>query len=88
MKELLRTTDPVLVSFLQARMDAAEVQYVVLDTHTSIMEGSLGFLPRRILVAEDDFERAQSFLQEADDPSGFADIANDDEPEDVTEVSS
>jgi hypothetical protein len=51
-KELLRTNDLVLVSFVRALLDDAEIPYAVLDSHMSVVEGSLGVLPRRILVSE------------------------------------
>ncbi|MGC2855790.1 DUF2007 domain-containing protein [Novispirillum sp. DQ9] len=54
MVELIRTNDVVLLSALQAELAAHGVQAVVLDAHTSILEGSLGVLPRRLMVAEGD----------------------------------
>ena len=53
MKELVRTNDVVLVSFVRALLDDAQIPYVVLDNHMSVVEGSLGVLPRRIMVGED-----------------------------------
>lgn len=54
MVELLRTNDVVLLSALQAELAAHGVEAVVLDAHTSILEGSLGVLPRRLMVAGSD----------------------------------
>jgi len=53
-RELLRSTDWVLISAVQAELAAHGIGVVVLDTHTSIVEGSLGVLPRRLMVAEED----------------------------------
>ena len=54
MKELVRTNDAVLVSAVGALLDGANIHHLVLDSNMSIMDGSLGVLPRRILVHEDD----------------------------------
>ncbi|WP_319773061.1 DUF2007 domain-containing protein [Breoghania sp.] len=66
MEELLKTNDPVLISFVEALLGEAGVYYMLLDQNMSIMEGSLGFLPRRVLVASDDLEKARRILIEAE----------------------
>ena len=66
MIELLRTNDPVLLSWLTALLADSNVEAVVLDTHTSVLEGSIGALPRRLMVADSDAERARQILSEAD----------------------
>lgn len=65
MKELLRTNDPVRLSFVEAILTAAGIESVVLDQHTSIVEGSIGAIQRRIMVADRDHGRAQLLLSEA-----------------------
>jgi hypothetical protein len=65
MKEVLRTNDPVRLSWLQALLADAGVQAIVLDTHTSIIEGSIGAIPRRLMVSDDDHRRAQAVLAAA-----------------------
>jgi hypothetical protein len=62
MKELLRSNDPVLISFVEARLGAAGIAHLVLDGHMSVLEGSVGALPRRILVDEDQLARAHRLL--------------------------
>jgi len=57
MRELLRTNDMVLVSAVVALLDGAGIRHMVLDQNMSVLEGSLGVLPRRILVA-DEYERS------------------------------
>ena len=54
MRELVRTNDIVLVSAIGALLDGANIHHLVLDQNMSIIEGSLGVLPRRILVHDDD----------------------------------
>ncbi len=65
MKELLRTNDPVRLSYVEAILAAAGIESVVLDQHTSIIEGSIGAIQRRIMVAERDHSRAKMLLSEA-----------------------
>jgi len=65
MIELVRTNDPVVISFIEALMRDAEIKFLTADQNMSIMEGSLGVLPRRILVDEDDLERAKRILADA-----------------------
>ena len=54
LRELVRTNDMVLVSAVGALLDGANIHHLVLDQNMSIIEGSLGVLPRRILVHDDD----------------------------------
>lgn len=59
MVELLRTNDLVMISAVRAILAANDVVVVVADEHMSALEGSLGFLPRRLLVGEHDLPRAR-----------------------------
>ncbi len=63
MIELLRTNDPVLISFLQATLADAGIEALVLDTHASILEGSASAIPRRIMVMDEDLETAKQILK-------------------------
>jgi len=65
MKELLRSNDPVLLSYVSALMDEADIGFVVADTNMSVLEGSIGALPRRVLVAAAKIARARRILTEA-----------------------
>jgi hypothetical protein len=69
MIELVRTNDLVVISYIEALLRDADVAHFVADQNMSIMEGSLGVLPRRVMVAEDDAERARRLLKDA----GFGD---------------
>ena len=60
MKELVRTNDPVLLSWLQALLTDAGIGSNIFDTHTSILEGSAGAIPRRLVVADLDFRNAKT----------------------------
>lgn len=65
MLELLRTNDPVLISFVEALLGDAGIEWLVADTHMSVVEGSIGAFPRRVLVLSDDLHRARRLLVEA-----------------------
>jgi hypothetical protein len=65
MEELLRTNDLVLISFVEALMRDAGIVHVVLDQNMSTIEGSLGVLPRRILVAADRADEARTIVRAA-----------------------
>jgi len=65
MREILRTNDPVLVSAVVALLDGAGIHSLVFDQNMSVLEGSLGVLPRRVLVAEGHELRARQLLQDA-----------------------
>ena len=65
MRELVRTNDVVLVSAIGALLDGANIDHLVLDQNMSILEGSLGAIPRRILVHDDDNRAARRLLTDA-----------------------
>jgi hypothetical protein len=63
--ELLRSNDPVILSFIEALMKEAGIPYQVADQNMSVMEGTLGILPRRVLVDRDREDEARRILREA-----------------------
>jgi hypothetical protein len=65
LRELVRTNDAVLISAIQALLDAAKIPHVLADQNMSVLDGSIGALPRRLLVSEDDAPRARQLLHEA-----------------------
>jgi hypothetical protein len=65
MRELVRTNDPVLVSAIGALLDGAQIPHLVLDQNMSVLEGSIGILPRRMLVADDQIAAARRLLADA-----------------------
>ena len=66
MKELLRTNDLVRLSWVEALLADAGIGCLVLDQHTSLIEGSIGAIQRRLMVDERDHRRARSLLAAAD----------------------
>ena len=69
MRELVRTNDAVLITAIEALLKGAGIRHMVVDQNMSVLEGSIGIFPRRILVEEDELGAAQRLLEDA----GFAD---------------
>ncbi len=65
MIELLRSNDPVLISFADALLNEAGIAHAIVDQNMSVMEGSIGILPRRILVPSGEIESARQLLRDA-----------------------
>lgn len=66
MNELIRTNDLALISFVEALLKGAGYRYLVADAHMSAVDGSIGALPRRILVERDRETEARRLLADAD----------------------
>lgn len=66
MRELLRTNDLVRLSWVQALLADAGIVSLVLDQHTSLVEGSIGAIQRRLMVDERNHGRAKNLITEAD----------------------
>ena len=71
MKELLRTTDPTLIAYATALLEGEAIKCFQMDVHMSVLEGSIGILPRRLMVRDADLFRARAILRDNDitDPS-------------------
>ena len=67
MKELLRTNNVVRLSWAQAVLRDVGIDSLVLDHHTSLVEGSIGAIPRRLMVAEKDHRRARALIAAAEE---------------------
>lgn len=65
MEELLRTTDITLIPLAKTLLDAEGIASFELDVNMSVLEGSLGILPRRLMVLSSDLDRARRLMQEA-----------------------
>lgn len=65
MVELIRTNDVVLIGYAESLLRDAGYNIFVADNHTSVMEGSIGIIQRRILVVDDEADGARRFLEEA-----------------------
>ncbi len=66
MRELLTTNDPVLLGYVEVLLADQGIAAVIFDRHISIMEGSIGVFPRRLMVSGDDWSRAARIMKDAD----------------------
>ena len=65
MQELLRSNDLVYLSYVTHLLDEAGVEYLLLDAYTSAIEGSIGAIPRRLMIDADDVNQARRVLGNA-----------------------
>lgn len=64
MKELLRSTDPTVLAFAAALLEGEDIDCFQVDVNMSVLEGSLGILPRRMMVREADYDRAARAMRD------------------------
>lgn len=64
MKELLRSTEPATIAFAKALLQGQEIPVFELDVNMSVLDGSLGILPRRLMVADEDLDEALILLRD------------------------
>lgn len=65
MRVVLKTLDPVVLNYAANVLEQEGIESVIFDTDASVMDGSMGFLPRRLMVLDEDFDRAQKLLRQA-----------------------
>ena len=65
MKELLRTNDPTVIALATALLDGEDITCFQFDVNMSILDGSLGILPRRLMVADRDLFMARAVMRDA-----------------------
>ena len=68
MKELLRTNDITVIAYARAVLTDAGIESFELDVNTSVLEGSLGILPRRLMVVDLDLQQAVDIIQDHEIP--------------------
>lgn len=66
MKALMRTNDPTVISFACALLNDAGIEALVMDENVSVLEGSIGIIPRRIMISDDDLWRARRLMVDAE----------------------
>ncbi|WP_323784823.1 DUF2007 domain-containing protein [Thalassovita sp.] len=64
MKQLLRTTDPTSIAFAKALLQGEGIDWFEMDVNMSVLEGSIGILPRRLMVRDEDLSLAQGVLRD------------------------
>lgn len=70
MRELLRSTDPTIIAFASALLQGEGIECFQLDVNMSILEGGIGVFPRRMMVRDDDYDRACRAMRDNDIPLG------------------
>ena len=66
MRDVLRTKDPLELSLALALLKDAAIEHVVVDANISVLEGTIGIFPRRLVVLDEDYEEARGLLREAE----------------------
>lgn len=66
MKELLRTNDPTVIALATALLKAEDITWFEFDVNMSVLEGSIGIMPRRIMVADRDLFMAEAVMRDAE----------------------
>ncbi|MCB1480189.1 MAG: DUF2007 domain-containing protein [Rhodobiaceae bacterium] len=66
MVELLRTNDVVALSYVRALLSEAGIGHMIMDENMSVLEGSIGVIPRRVLVEDESRDQAARILADAD----------------------
>ena len=64
MKQLLRTNDPTVMAFAKALLQGEDIDCFEMDVNMSVLEGSIGILPRRLMVRQDDLDQARRALRD------------------------
>tara|TARA_B100000886_G_C20343334_1_gene457572 strand:- start:202 stop:420 length:219 start_codon:yes stop_codon:yes gene_type:complete len=64
MKKLFSTNDITKVVYAETILNSNNIVYFILDENISILEGSIGILPRRLMVLENDYEQALELLED------------------------
>ena len=64
----MRTTDPTMIAFATALLEGEDIDCFQMDVHMSVLEGSIGVLPRRLMVRDADYFRASAVLRDNDLP--------------------
>ncbi|MFT6931313.1 MAG: hypothetical protein ACJAXT_000005 [Paracoccaceae bacterium] len=66
MKELLRSNDPTIIAFASALLSGEDIEVFEMDVHMSVLEGSIGILPRRLMVRQADLFQARIVMKDND----------------------
>lgn len=67
---MLRTNDPTVMAYAKALLSGEDIEVFEMDVHMSILEGSIGILPRRLMVRQSDLFRARAVMKDNDIPLG------------------
>ncbi len=70
MKELLRSNDPTIIAFASTLLRGEGIACFEMDVNMSVLEGSIGIMPRRLMVREDDLDEAETVMRDNEVPLG------------------
>ena len=70
MKELLRSNDPTIIAFATALLRGEGIACFEMDVNMSVLEGSIGIMPRRLMVRDGDLDEAEQVMRDNDIPLG------------------
>jgi putative signal transducing protein len=65
MAELIRSNDPVLISYATSLLEDAKIPHSVADSHMSTIDGSINAIENRIIVEDDRLAEARQLLADA-----------------------
>ncbi len=65
LQEIVRSNDPVRLSWLCALLADGRIEGIILDSHTAVLEGSAGAIMQRLMVIDEDYDYALTILREA-----------------------
>jgi len=68
MKELLRSNDPTIMAFASALLQGEDIACFQMDVNMSVLEGGIGIFPRRMMVHDEDYDRAARAMRDNDLP--------------------
>ena len=71
MRELVRTNDPTIIAYASALLEGEDIDCFQMDVHMSVLEGSIGILPRRLMVRDGDHAEATRVMTDNDIDLGF-----------------
>lgn len=66
MRTIIATTNPVTINFAEAVLKSEGIPSFIMDQHQSMIEGSIGVIPRRLCVVDSDYEAALELLEQAE----------------------
>lgn len=64
MKVLLKTNDLTIIAYASALLKGEGIDCFDMDVHMSVLEGSIGVLPRRVMVRDEDLGRAERVMSD------------------------
>ena len=61
----MATNNIVTISYVESLLKDADIDFLILDQNMSILEGSLGIIPKRIMIPDNALFAAKNLLADA-----------------------